>query len=126
MLCVTQMLALRSSLLVAYPRNLSGVIPYHNRMKFTCDASMSGFLEHVSNGRPKLGLSIVKHPGGVSYRAARRSSPRPWPHCAVHAGRTERADDELLISGGSSHLVSAGALLASMAQEHVSRPLTTQ
>ena len=39
--------------------------------------------------------------------------------------RAERADDELLISGGTSHLVSAGGLLASMAQEHVSRPMTT-
>ena len=41
------------------------------------------------------------------------------------ADRTERADDELLISGGSSHLLSAGTLLASMAQEHISRPMTT-
>lgn len=43
---------------------------------------------------------------------------------AAAAERTERAEDELLISGGSSHLISAGALLASMAQEHVSRAMT--
>lgn len=52
------------------------------------------------------------------------------PHGRRHgqegaAERGERADDELLISGGSSHLLSAGTLLASMAEEHASRPMTT-
>jgi len=43
-----------------------------------------------------------------------------------HPERAQRAEDELLISGGSQHLISAGILLGSINKEHVSQPVTTQ
>lgn len=41
------------------------------------------------------------------------------------AERAERAEDEVLISGGSMHLTGASTLLANIAQEHASKPMTT-
>lgn len=43
-----------------------------------------------------------------------------------HPERAQRAEDELLISGGSQHLISAGILLGSINKEHVSQPMATQ
>lgn len=51
---------------------------------FVLNLAMSIFAELASNESPDLGLSTVRYPNGMSYRAAWPSAPWSRPHSRAH------------------------------------------